>query len=230
MPAEDDRQVANRQRLPVSADSLSSIGGALVGLIVPLGLVAISSLIACLCIALFAKKGRRKKLWVSIFAGLLLIFPLTYGVLLFLEFVPPASTDLSEANISGYAVNQELTPVDIDEALSPTDFEGNRTYEVKGSNLMYITLSSETNKIREVQAYFQEDIRDKDFLAPSLGRLTVGKSSFNDVVALYGDKYERTLFSDVYETVISFSDSKNKLKLTCCFNNDILVAAFLEST
>lgn len=173
-------------------------------------------------------KKKLKRAYIIIFACILLFVPIVYGSMLLIENVPISNSDLGDININGFYINQIVDLKDDSKYHFLRETDGCKIYEVIDSNKIQLTISNEGNRIIMVHAYHDEEIEDTSLITPSIEDILVDTSTINEVVGIFGKKYNKLLFSDAYGKVITYKDLNKKLKLHFCFNEDILVAIILK--
>ena len=139
------------------------------------------------------------------------------------------STELGNISIYGYFINEEIDEKTIRDQYEKTHENRNSIiYTVMDTNLLRLALSK-SNTIMTIYVYNDNNFDDPLMLTTPDGELVIGKSSFDEVVNVFGDNYSTYMFSDSVEKVIIYHDNNAKIRLKCNFNDDLLVSAILGS-
>ncbi|MCL2051130.1 MAG: hypothetical protein FWG91_05315 [Lachnospiraceae bacterium] len=182
--------------------------------------------IALIISYLFARNKIRKLIAIT-----LIIFGFIFASLIVKRM---NSIELDNIYVMGYFINEA-----IDEAKIQTQYE--KTYEyrskifytVKNTSLLRLALSTDSNIVVAIYAYddniVESPLSIPLILATPLGDLIIGKSNYDDVINVFGNNYSTWLFSDSAEKVITYNDYKSKIRLRCCFNENLLVSTIIES-
>jgi hypothetical protein len=165
-----------------------------------------------------------------------------YLMLLLMQNLPFRNVELGAISIDGFYIGQEIPDRDDinnnGRYVMTGEDDTSLYYEVAESNRIQLHVSKDDNKVTMVAAYHDEEMVNNNMTSPSLlapsieaspiDNISVDAATFNDVVAVFGDKYNKLLFSDAYEQVIYYRDRQNKVEVQFCFNNDILVTMVLR--
>jgi hypothetical protein len=185
------------------------------------------SLVAGVCVFVFMKNRERRVIFGVICVGVFCVLLLFVGFMAWSGRLFIKSTNLEKTHVSGYAIEQRIE--DTSRGFTIKDKADDTViYEVGNTNLIQLVLSKQSNKIVSVYAYYLNEKSYEDLIVPSIDGLVVGTSTYDDVISVYGDGFTKQL-SDAWEQVIVFKDLKKNITLTCCFSDNVLIAAFLES-
>jgi hypothetical protein len=186
------------------------------------------SLVAGVCVFVFMKNRDRKVIFGVVCVGVFCVLLLFVGFMAWSGRLFIKSTNLEKTHVGGYAIEQKIE--DTSQGFTVVD-EADDTvmYEVDGTNLINLNLSKQSNEIVSLYAYRMSEKRYEGLIVPSIDGLVVGTSTYNDVINVYGDGFTEPLFIDAWAHMIVFKDLKRNVTLKCCFDDNVLIAAFLES-
>lgn len=169
---------------------------------------------------------RTKKKWRNTFLAAIAICyggPILVIAAMNLRILLIESTDLAEIQIEGYKIGQRIEDFSSLEKTNHIVEDETILYHVVGKDYIYIAVGAEDKTVQ-----FIEVLPDFEKVNYELENLVFGESSLIDVERIFGKKYSKALWSDMFETKINYYDKKNDLALILGFTEEKLSGLIIE--
>lgn len=169
---------------------------------------------------------RSRKKWRSTFLGITAVCyggPILVIAALSLRAFFTGSTDLAEIQIEGYKIGQRIEDFSSLEKANHIVEDETMIYHVVGKDYIYIAVGAEDKTVQ-----FIEVLPDFEEVNYVFGNLVFGKSSLIDVEEIFGKKYSKALWSEMFEAKVNYYDKKNDLTLILGFTEEKLRGLIIE--